>query len=392
MNSFDLTKFRNQLLAENEDYEKASREVEYGYNIDGIDYDDENFSDPFIDGGLDEALSLDPSSPQISQYWDIMVKNQPEDVIKTLTDLTAGILPFEEFLSSTENDIYDSFRDDDMEDLDEGAQVYMISKGGSKTNPHYVLEKPDGSKQIDMNFTSPEEATKYAAKKGLKVSSKKGYNMQEGTLEEMAKISGDLKSSIEAVIAANPDLQGLPLKKAIKNDINVIQALAGENLHDNQLNRFISLTKGERQNQPKGRPADPNKVTTEPSKVAAAPKEKSPKLKITNPTPKSTKLADLAPSNVFGSNETDEEEMEMEKQAMKAAKGNKRLGTTIEKLAQVTKEMKSLAKEYQAAKGTPAEAGIVAQLKDLTAEKKALEKKTAPRQMSAADLMGGEDL
>ena len=133
-----------------------------------------------------------------------------------------------------------------------------------------------------------------------------------------------------------------------------------------------------------GRPADPNK--------AAA----SPKLKITNPKPKtkstSTKLADLAPSDVFTGMGPDEEEMDMEKQAMKAAKGNKRLGTTVEKLAQVTKEMKSLAKAYQAAKGTPAEAGIVAQLKDLTAEKKALEKKTAPRQMSAADLMGGEDL
>jgi hypothetical protein len=70
---------------------------------------------------IDEALSLDPSSPQISQYWDIMVKNQPEDVIKTLTDLTAGRLSFKDFLDATESDIYDSFRDDDMEDLDEGT-------------------------------------------------------------------------------------------------------------------------------------------------------------------------------------------------------------------------------------------------------------------------------
>jgi hypothetical protein len=30
-----------------------------------------------------------------------------------------------------------------------------------------------------MNFSSPEEAKKYAAKKGLKVSSQKGYNMKE---------------------------------------------------------------------------------------------------------------------------------------------------------------------------------------------------------------------
>ena len=133
-----------------------------------------------------------------------------------------------------------------------------------------------------------------------------------------------------------------------------------------------------------GRPADPNK--------AAAPKDKSPKLKITNPKPKSTstKLKDLAPADAFAG--MDDEEIDMEKQAIKAAKGNKRLGIAVEKLAQVSQEMKSLAKAYQAAKGTPEEAGIVAQLKDLTAEKKALEKKTAPRQMSAADLMGGEDL
>ena len=128
-----------------------------------------------------------------------------------------------------------------------------------------------------------------------------------------------------------------------------------------------------------GRPADPNKVNS-------TPKENTPKLKITNPKPNSTKLADLAPSGLDG------EEAEMEKQALKAAKGNKRLGTNIEKLAQVTKEMKALAKEYQAAKGTPEEANIVAQLKTLTAEKKALEKKTTPKQMTAADLMGDEDI
>jgi hypothetical protein len=51
-------------------------------------------------------------------------------------------------------------------------ESYMISKSGSKSNPHYVLEKPDGSKQIDMMFDSPEEAKKYADKKNIKLSSK----------------------------------------------------------------------------------------------------------------------------------------------------------------------------------------------------------------------------
>lgn len=194
-------------------------------------------------------------------------------------------------------------------------------------------------------------------------------------LDEMAKIAGDLKSSIEAVIAANPDLQGLALKKAIKGDSAVINALDGEDLYDNQLNKFIALSKGEREVGQRGRKADPNKP-------AAAPKaEKSPKIKITNPkdaakaAAPTSKLADLAPTSVFGGGEEDEEEMAAEKQAVAAAKGGKRLGSAAEKLAQVTKEMKALIPAYQAAKGTPKAAAITAQLKDLTAEKKALEAK-----------------
>lgn len=208
--------------------------------------------------------------------------------------------------------------------------------------------------------------------------------INEGQLDEMAKIEGALKNSIEAVISSNPELEGLALKKAIKADPSVIKALAGEELYDNQLNRFIALIKGERTIGQRGRKPNPNKSISEP-KTTSAPKEKTPKLKITNPKPNSTKLADLAPSGL------DDEEAEMEKQALKAAKGNKRLGNNIEKLAQVTKEMKALAKEYQAAKGTPEEANIVAQLKTLTAQKKALEKKTTPKKITAADLMGDEE-
>ena len=79
--------------------------------------------------------------------------------------------------------------------------------------------------------------------------------------------------------------------------------------------------------------------------------------------------------------------------ATRAAKGNKRLGSAAEKLAQITKEMKALIPAYQAAKGTPKEAAIVAQLKALTAEKKSLEAKVykEPKALSAADLMGGEE-
>lgn len=207
---------------------------------------------------------------------------------------------------------------------------------------------------------------------------------ENASLEEMAKIAGDLKSSIESVIAANPELQGLALKKAIKGDTAVINALDGEDLYDNQLNKFIALTKGEREIGQRGRKANPDKPAAEP-KVKA---EKSPKLRITNPT------AGEKPVSSTFIDGGDEEEMADEMAAIKAAKGNKRLGTAAEKLAQVTKEMKALIPAYQAAKGTAKEAAIVAQLRDLTAEKKSLEAKVfkEPKALSAADLMGGEEV
>jgi hypothetical protein len=54
-----------------------------------------------------------------SEYWSIMVENQPEDVIKILVDLTNGKLSYRDFLESTEADIYDSFRDEMGEDEDD---------------------------------------------------------------------------------------------------------------------------------------------------------------------------------------------------------------------------------------------------------------------------------
>ena len=175
-------------------------------------------------------------------------------------------------------------------------------------------------------------------------------------LSEMAKIAGDLKSSIEAVLKANPDLEGLALKKAIKRDAAVISALGEDDLYDNQLNKFISLSKGERTLGQRGRIADPNKPAS------------SPKMKITNPKSPgqtSSKLADLAPSSVFDG----EDEM-----ADTMAKGESRLGTDAEKLAQVSKEMKALIPSFKSAEGAE-KAAITAQLKALTAEKKALDAK-----------------
>jgi hypothetical protein len=75
------------------------------------------------------------------------------------------------------------------------------------------------------------------------------------SLDEMALIVDDLKDAIEAVISANSELDMKELKRKIKADKAVRDALAGDTLHDNQLNRFIELTRGDRENQPRGRKA-----------------------------------------------------------------------------------------------------------------------------------------
>ena len=59
------------------------------------------------------------------------------------------------------------------------GEEYIISPSGSKKHPHYILEKPDGSLMIDMTFDYPEEAKKYAKKKGLIIVNKDGEIIQE---------------------------------------------------------------------------------------------------------------------------------------------------------------------------------------------------------------------
>ena len=60
----------------------------------------------------------------VKDYWSIMVQSQPEDVIKILTDLTTGQTTFDDFITRTDHDVYDSFKDelyydDELEDDDE---------------------------------------------------------------------------------------------------------------------------------------------------------------------------------------------------------------------------------------------------------------------------------
>ena len=60
-----------------------------------------------------------PNENHVSDYWSIMVDNQPDDVKKILTDLTTGKTSFNDFIKNTTDDISDSFRDELYDDEDE---------------------------------------------------------------------------------------------------------------------------------------------------------------------------------------------------------------------------------------------------------------------------------
>jgi hypothetical protein len=88
------------------------------------------------------------------------------------------------------------------------------------------------------------------------------------SLNELAKIVGDLKTAIEKVIDQNKDAEMTDLRKAVRSDADVKAALAkdpdGSALQQTQLDRFILKTKGELIPQQRGRKADPNKPAKEP--------------------------------------------------------------------------------------------------------------------------------
>jgi hypothetical protein len=100
--------------------------------------------------------------------------------------------------------------------------------------------------------------------------------LEEDQLDEMAKITGRLEAAIKKVMSSNKDLEGLPLKKAIKADKEVEDALEGDTMYDNQLNKFIALIRGEREVGQRGRKADPTKAKPEP-KAKSEPKAKAEK-------------------------------------------------------------------------------------------------------------------
>lgn len=362
MNSFDLLKFRNQLLAENTSVKENTINEDLSYLSSWNVLKGPGGYIFQIQGGNRDTIGA-----RVNKAGMATLDGEGAGAVKAIQQIAAQfgtdteVLYGDDSLTTTISELdFNTIFPDTISEVKMTRADKVGSDGVAEEDAMEEGQLKEMASFYKLTDNSPEAKTAIVAAKEKYKPGTTLYNTLD-TLEKTGEI--DYKE----------------LAKSTGKDMATFNNPKSRDVLEKDLAAFVQAGSSPSAVRT-GRPADPNKA------------DASPKLKITNPTPKSnsTKLKDLAPADAFAG--MDDEEIEMEKQALKAAKGNKRLGTAVEKLAQVTKEMKSLAKAYQAAKGTPAEAGIVVQLKDLTAEKKALEKKTAPRQMSAADLMGGEDL
>lgn len=254
------------------------------------------------------------------------------------------------------------------------SEVTMV---GAKTDPGEAAD-------IARTERTGVDTVKAAISQAKKTNTAVG--VAEMSLNEMAKIAGDLDTAIRKVIEDNPDLEGLPLKKAIKGSEKVKDALDTDELYDNQLNKFIALVKGQRELGKKGR--KPLEKSDEPKKEAPkkeAPKKEAPKKETPKKeAPKKEKKAKDEDEEEVEDNwnkSSDDDGMEDEKSIDKKAQAvAKKGGSNLTKLNRVTtqlkdleKEMKEIADNYKKAEGSKKET-LLSQLKEKTKAKKELEK------------------
>ena len=166
-----------------------------------------------------------------------------ENIISTLSEDTEAEIAATKELTSAVKDLEAAKKEAGIEEVnilesDYDQIIGSIAIGISKLQNYVNSTSDDEAKELFSQFDSAwSNLDNYMAYGSM--------NEEMLDINEMAKISGDLKSSIEKVINDNKDLEKLPLKKKIKADADVISALGDGTLHDNQLNKFIAVTKGE---------------------------------------------------------------------------------------------------------------------------------------------------
>jgi hypothetical protein len=136
-------------------------------------------------------------------------KNKKEEIVKGMKDNFKGS---EAAMYAIATDKAKKLAEIVIKKLKEvnNKEEYIISKSGPKSNPHYVLEKPDGSKQIDMMFDSPEDAKKYAVNKNLHIK----VNEVKLSEETINKITWDSLNTEEKIKLLRQHFPKLSLKFA----------------------------------------------------------------------------------------------------------------------------------------------------------------------------------
>ena len=195
----------------------------------------------YIKSEIVNELSIDEATIETSpENLDKVKQKADKDDVIRVTEENIGLADLEEMGYEAGEKAFDMHFDisilknsPDMGAYRKGFIQSIIDKAGSKIFEGY---EEQGFESVDENES----------------------------LEEMAKIAGDLKSAIEKVINAdaNKELDRLSLKKAINADKDVKAALAlgNQELWDPQLSKFIAAAKGEREIGQRGRKADPNTI------------------------------------------------------------------------------------------------------------------------------------
>ena len=249
--------------------------------------------------------------------------------------------------------------------------IEILSEGPAEDNAAKSAEMKAIDAKIKALQTQKANLSKPQAKTPL----------EEEELKEMAniKMDNELGLAIKNIVDNNPSLEGLPLKKAIKNDPNVISALGDDDLYDNQLNRFISKIKGELELKPRGRPAMEKPKMEKPAMEKPVKEPKTSK-----PTPKNDEEEEEVDTyykadDEFGSNDDDELASSIEKSLKKVKNTKDEISTKKDELAKISKELKAGTDKTReiikkdAKDRTEDEKNHLRKMSDLTKEKKRLE-------------------
>jgi hypothetical protein len=344
MNSFDLLKFRNQLLAESVSVEENTINEDLSYlsswkvlkgpggyvfqiqggNRDTIGARVNKAGMATLDGeGAGAVKAIQQIASQFGTDTEVLYGD--DSLTTTISEPDFNAI-FPDTISEVE------MTNEDITDVMQAAHD-MVSKYGNKFAD--AIEKITSGNN-DKRFVGENEGAKMtnADKVGSDGVAEEDA-LDEGTLEEMAsfyKVADDSPEAKAAIAAAKEkykpgttlyntldtlektgEIDYKELAKSTGKDMATFNNPKSRDVLEKDLAAFVQAGSSPSAVRT-GRPADPNKV--------AAPKDKSPKLKITNPKPKSnsTKLKDLAPTDVFMGAGADEEEIGMDKEAMKAAK------------------------------------------------------------------------